>query len=358
MRDQLIDQLVQGAKLPWALFAALGALTTLVVLFHRSWGPGKSLGLGRVLGLLALTSGTSLAALPVATALAVPRVRFRAVDPGDLAAPGGETWRKLRGPAVQVADGPQSIDVGLPTLDAAGEWVLVGLLSGKRVPGLDPAPAAEPGPGAPRLCRQDAPECRAWPASWPDPREPINRSELVWGRAPTEGDRMAYDVETGLFLRGERRSEAGPAVEIAGRLSGDALRPPPSVAVVVWRIGDERLSALRVVAFPGGPPGAAATGMATPTFQAHRADVSLTAGRRALRLFVQPLLWLTSFALPLGLLFYLVGAALLGRSRSEEDPRGAAQRLLGWIDALAALGAGLSVAAPAVVALASLWGPR
>src|SRR6185295_6077026 len=161
--------------------------------------------------LFALATATSLAGLPLASAIAVPRVRWASTEAPELVATAGDGWRRLRGPAVLVA-GP---DLAVPSVDAEGRWVLVGLLSGKPVPGL---PAAEPAPmkpGAAPLCLPSGESCRPWPVAWPDPARPPSLGELGWARAgsaepaPGEGgrrvlqafhvaDALAYDVESGL----------------------------------------------------------------------------------------------------------------------------------------------------------------
>ncbi len=301
VRDRLIDGLIQGDRLAWAAIAVLWVITALVVLLHRP-GMGGAKQAAWTWLLFAAATGTSLAGLPLSAALAVPRIRWAAVDAPDLVASGGDTWRRLRGPAVLVA-GP---DIAVPTLDAADHWVLFGLLSGKPIQGL---PAAEPAPmlpGAPRLCRTEGEACRPWPVAWPDPARPIALSELAWSRPSPGGiagpaaDRvegaLAYDVETGLYLRRIEPAPGsppdGPQLELVGRITADAQREGPSVLFVVRKVEGGRLKAMRIASLPDVPrpvtAGSApvpAAGARTiggtppgPLFRVHRAEVSLTAG--------------------------------------------------------------------------------
>jgi hypothetical protein len=89
-----------------------------------------------------------------------------------------------------------------------------------------------------------------------------------------------------------------------------------------------------------------------------RAEVSLTAGRRVFVWAVRPVLVLTSFALPLGVLAFLL-APLLHRARRRPGTRREAAAWIGpYLEGAAVLAAGIAAAAPAVVVLASLWGSR
>jgi hypothetical protein len=370
VRDRLIDGLIQGDRLAWAAIAALWALTALSVLLHRP-GLGGARGAAWTWLLFAAATGTSLAGLPLSAAIAVPRVRWTTVDAPDLLAVGGESWRRLRGPSVGVA-GP---DLAVPTLDAEGRWVLVGLLSGKPIAGL---PAAEPAPmmpGAPRLCRTEAEDCRPWPVAWPDPARPLALGELWWARAGSPGelgadssasrlslplpveDALAYDAETGLYLRrieppsGSRAGD--PLLELVGRVAADeASEGPavPSVLFVLRRVAAGRLKAMRLVSAPGHEGGR--------VFRVQRAEVSLTTGPRVFAWAVQPVLALTSFALPLGVLAFLL-APLLHRARRRAGSRRAASEWIGpYLEGSAVIAAGVAAAAPAVVAMVSLWGSR
>jgi hypothetical protein len=91
-----------------------------------------------------------------------------------------------------------------------------------------------------------------------------------------------------------------------------------------------------------------------------RAEVSLVAGRKAFAYFAEPVLSVTSFTLPVGLLAYLL-APLAARIAGHGDDltRREALALIGPLLAAAvAFAASLAVAAPAVVAIISLWGSR
>lgn len=371
MRDRLIDGLIQGDRLAWAAIGMLWLLTALVVLLHRP-GLGGARQAAWTWLLFAVATGTSLAGLPLSAALAVPRLRWTAVDAPDLVATGGDTWRRLRGPAVLVA-GP---DIAVPTLDAADHWVLFGLLSGKPIQGLPAAEAAPMIPGAPRLCRTEGEACRPWPVAWPDPARPIALAELVWSHAGQEAglgngarvaDRsgaatvpvervegaLAYDMETGLYLRrvepAPGTASGTPQLELVGRITADPRGEAPSVLFVVSKVEAGRLKAMRIAAVPE-------TGKPGPLFRLQRAEVSLTGGPRVLGWVVRPLLALTSFSLPLGVLAFLLAPLL--RRRSGETRRDAAAWISPYLEAAAVLAAGVAAAAPAVVAIASLWGSR
>jgi hypothetical protein len=376
VREWLIHGLIQGDRGTWAALGVLWALTALLVLLHRPGGwqqaPGSRAGRAGpafTWALLSMTTATSLAGLPLASALAVPRLRWRLADAAELVNPSGETWRRLRGPWVAVPGAEP--DLAIPTIDAADKWVLVELLSGKPVPGLPPAEAAPAAPGATRLCPADgAPGCRAWPVAWPDPARSHAQSELTWARSVPGGPEtaLAYDVETGLYLvhveppAGRDAAPAGEAthLEVVGRLGADPAREGTSVLFVARRIAGGRLRAARVAATMGDgtKPGHA--------FHLQRADVSLRAGPRVFAWVARPVLAVTSFALPLGILVHLLAPLVLRARRREETDaltgkalRQQAAALVGpWLEAVAAFTAGLAAAAPAAVAIASLWGSR
>ncbi|APR78021.1 Hypothetical protein A7982_03368 [Minicystis rosea] len=352
MRERLVDGLLRGDRASWGALGALWALTAILVLLHRPRHDGEPTvrrgAIALTFALLIVTTATSLAGLPLATALSVPRVRWNAVEAPELiAANAGDGFRKLRGPVV-VIPGPEP-DLAVPTLDASDHWVLFGMLSGQPIPGLPPAEAAAAAPGAPRLCRAEGTECRAWPVAWPDPARPPALGELMWRRTAPGPQRhaLAYDVETGLYLDridpapGVPAGLAGPHLEIIGRPGADAKLDGPSVVLVVRRVAHGHLRAARVAATPD----PARTG--GYAFQLHRADVSLIAAPRAFAWVAQPLLLLTSMALPLGLLVLVIARR-----------RRATGRVLPWLEAAAAFAAGLAAAAPAVVAMASLWASR
>jgi len=329
MRVGLVQGLIQGNRVSWAMIAALWLITAALVTFRRSDARGRMLALGRgswtvlvmplrTLVLLAVTTAVSLWALPLATAVSLPRVRWKAVEAEPLVAPGGETWRRLRGPAVRMLDGGMP-EVAVPSIDAEGRWVLFGLLSGRPIKGLPPAPEAPIEPETPRLCRADGDACRAWPRAWPDPaRAPASR-DLLW-TGDYKAKTLAYDVESGLYLQPDEEDE-GPrgeegALELIGSLEGAAPREPIAAVVTARRIGGGRLSAARVLAV---------SNMLGRSFQVQRADVSLRAGPEAFSRFARPVLLATSTALPAGVLFCL-GAPLWFRRRLRR--RGAVRRAL------------------------------
>jgi hypothetical protein len=416
VRERLIDSLIQGNHGAWAAIGVLWLTTTLLVLLRRGSAAPSLL---RLAPLLLATTTTSLAGLSLASALAVPRLRWKSVDGADLLGTRADTWRRLRGPVVpigtlEVPDGKQAAatpsgpgkptfggphpnpspgrgsdrsrngtfapaapvddtraslradapDVAVPTIDARERWVLFGLLSGRPVEGL---PEAVPGPidpSANRICPTEADGCRPWPAAWPDAARPPAQSDLHWARASALGgpveDALAYDVETGLYLRpitmgGAAGARAGAGhenrLELIGRLTADPPREGTSVLFVLRSLADGRLRGARVVATPA-PSGGG------HVFHLQRADVSLIAAPRVLRWFARPALSITSFALPMGLLVALL-APLVARLRGRGGPPSVARAPAGVIvGAVATFAAGVAVAAPAVVAMASLWASR
>jgi hypothetical protein len=359
MREGLLGALIQGDKVIWGLLAALWLVTTLLVVLRRSsYGRGAPVTPARILVLLGAASILSLTALPLSTALSIPRIRWKTVDASALCAPTGETWRTLRGPAVPVIDRGLP-DVAIPTMDAQGRWVLVGLLSGRPVEGLSPAPDSPLEAGLSRICRTDVAECRPWPAGWPDPSRPIGTGELIWTKEPS-ASALAYDAETGHYLQAiagvsEGESPQGPSgavLELAGRIANDPPREGVSVLFLLRRVVDDRLHAVRLVAV---------SSAAGKSFHLQRSDVSLSIGPRMVRWFARPALWITSLSLPFGLLVYAY-VLLTGHRRKERDasPALAAKGVarLNALAAVATLAAGLGAGVPAVVAIAALWGSR
>lgn len=332
MLERLVDGLVQGDRPPWAIVATLWLFTAALVLLRRR---GARRGALRVLVLLGATATTSAVALALASALAIPRLRWTEVETPELVAPTGDAWRKLRGPpvSVTVAGAP---DVALPALDASDRWVLFALLSGRVIEGVAPAIAAPIEAGAARICRTDREECRPWPVSWPAPGRPLSLDELLWSRPTpasiTAHPPLAYDVEAGLYLRrveprssgpsdpanvvGDDGLPARPVLEMTGRFTSDPPRSGTTSLFVLRGIADRRLRAVRVVSVP------VANGF---TFHLQRADVSLATGPTVLKWVARPVLWATLCALPLGALVLLLSPVLFALRLKR---RGAVQRVL------------------------------
>src|SRR5262245_2619549 len=103
MRAGLLEAMIRGDRTSWAIVAALWLVPAGIVVAQLA-GTGR-LGYLRILALLTLASATSMVGLTLATALSMPRIVWKTVDGGDLLEKGGETWRRLRGPAVQILVG-------------------------------------------------------------------------------------------------------------------------------------------------------------------------------------------------------------------------------------------------------------
>jgi hypothetical protein len=365
MRSGLVEAIVTGDRMIWLIIVVLWVITAALVLAQR----GGRRSAMRAIALSSLATATSLSALAVATAVALPRIRWKTVSNPDLVAPKGDTWRRLRGPAVPVVVSGVP-DLAVPTVDSAGRWVLFGLVSGEALPGLEPAPVATPEMGAPRICSNDSDRCRAWPARWPDPARPGRFAELLWAKDGA-AVALAHDVESGLYLREVAAPEGGgdenAAIEIVGRITNDASREGNSALFVVRRIGAGRLQAMRVIASPAGndlppevplpprTPGSIAasesggeSGWNAPTteFKLQRADVSLRAGPAALALFARPLLIVTSLSLPASILIYfLAPLALASRLRRRSAIRRELDRSLTLVPVAGADVGGLALVA-------------
>lgn len=344
-----IDALVRGSFVAWLSTAGLWLFAVGVVLTHERGA--RSSGL-RVLALLSLTSVTAMAGLCVATAVAIPRLRWAAPPNDSLVLPKGDTWKRLRGPTVAFMDDGQA-DLAVPTIDKDGRWVLVGLLSGRAVDGLNEAPIAPPSPGSPRLCATESDACRAWPDAWPKPTQAARSADLSWTVRGDPLSALAFDVESGLYLT-SLGSLAGdePVFELIGRVSNDPPRDTFSALFVLRRLTAGRLQATRVVSSPDGD---------SYVFQLQRSDVSLGAGPLALRVVARPVLTALALSLPLGLVAYLVSPLLLAawrRRREAEGPKDAVAWLTERLRPLALSAAGAAIAVPGLVAIASLFGAR
>jgi hypothetical protein len=309
MVSEATQSLIRGDRFAWALVAALWLATAVAVFAQRR---DAHPSLRRVMGLLFAALATSVAGLVVASAVAVPRLRWRSDESADLVVPEGETWRRLRGPSVQVAT-PEGPDVAVPTIDADERWRLYGLLSGRPLEGLEAAPDVAPKAGAPRLCHTATEMCRAWPPGWPDPTQAGSYGELVWEKTGAL-DAAAYDVETKVFLTGGTLEPHGPklspgdlakgsGLELIGRISNDPAREHVSSLFIVRRIEGGRLRATRVVSKPSiGKPF---------VFVLQRAEVDLVAGPFVHRIAARPVLLASALALPFALIAYLFAPAWL-----------------------------------------------
>ena len=297
-RAGLVEAIVRGDRSTWAVIGALWAVAAIVVVAQRRDPAARFV---RVLGPLLVATSTSLAGLGLSAGLAVPRLRWRPASDAALVVERGETWRRLRGPAVEILVGGAP-EVALPTIDADGAWVLFGMLSGKPIPGLSPAPAKPPGAGAARLCSLEAESeaCRAWPASWPDPENGPHLSELLWSRDGSPSS-LAYDVESGLFLRDASAPPGRGPLEVVGRISNEASREGTTALFTLRRLVDGQLQAVRVVATPSGE---------SLEFRLQRAQASLTLANDVFRYFAQPVLLAASFAAPVAILAFLLAPAL------------------------------------------------
>lgn len=309
MLSEAAQLLIRGDRFAWALVGALWLATAVAVFAHRR---DAHPSLRRVLSLLFAALATSAAGLVVASAVSVPRLRWRTEEGADLIGPEGDTWRRLRGPSVQVTT-PEGPDIALPTIDSDERWVLYGLFSGKPVEGLGPAPDIAPKLGAPRLCHTATEMCRAWPPEWPNPAQAGRYSELVWEKTGAL-DAAAYDVESRLFLTGGALDPhgsrlapgdlaGGEGLELIGRITNDPSREQVSSLFIARRIAGGRLEAVRVVSTPStGRPFA---------FVLQRARVGLFAGPLVYRLAARPVLVASALALPLALIAYVLAPAWL-----------------------------------------------
>src|SRR5262245_21580972 len=129
MRGQLVQAIVRGERSIWAILAIAWLIAVVVVLKRRREPVVSHV---RVFGLLALGTALSLLGMTAATGLAVPRIAWKASSEPSLLAETGETWRRVRGPTALVnVDGAP--DLAVPTIDAAGRWVLYAVISGRVV---------------------------------------------------------------------------------------------------------------------------------------------------------------------------------------------------------------------------------
>jgi hypothetical protein len=201
--------------------------------------------------------------------------------------------------AVEIGGEP---DVAVPVVDDQGRWVLAGLLSGRVVEGLDPAGEVPAEASAARLCPSQGGACRAWPEGWPEPTAASAR-DLVWSKEALGA--LAFDVESGRYLRGAAEGKGWPALELVGDVSAGAGRGDAAAVQVfaLRRVAGGRFSGVRVVARQRGE--------GPLSFALERAEVSVVAGPAALAV-VTPVLVLGVAGLLLGVVAFLVAPGWLG----------------------------------------------
>jgi hypothetical protein len=338
----LTEAIALGNREIWAMVGALWLLSTMMVLAPR--GAARP---SRFVALLALASATALMAFFLASALSIPRLTWRTVDEPLLLAQGSDTFRKLRGPAVHVkVDGVP--DFAVPTIDDRGRWVLYALLAARPLTSVSPADPSAPEPGGPRLCTTSTEPCRAWPLSWPSPGRAPALSELEWS-AHAGRDTLVYDPETRNFLHdaGHLVSPGDARMDLAGSLSAEAAGDGPSAVFSLRRLTKSGLQAMRIIHV---------TTTAGPRYFVQRATVSVLLGPRV-RWIARPVLGLIAFALPIGLLVSRVLPAWLAK-RAGTLPSAARTSLIPRLHALTTLAIGLALAAPALIAMASMLAVR
>ncbi|MEJ7730950.1 MAG: hypothetical protein WKG00_17245 [Polyangiaceae bacterium] len=169
----LVEALVRFDRVTWLLVGSLWLVTAALLLVQR--GPSR-VGMARTAALMVVASTTALLGLFAVSAVSVPRLVWKPQVERELVESSGDSWRRLRGPAVQVsvAGAP---DLCVPTVDGRGEWVLFGL-SGAPLPGSRRRPRRRPS----RVrCASAAPRARL-------PR----LAEQLAGRHPRAGVRRAH----------------------------------------------------------------------------------------------------------------------------------------------------------------------
>jgi hypothetical protein len=384
MGASVVDAIVRGHRGAWVVLFVAVAIAAIAALLAR----GTRVSAGRVLGLSGLVTVLAAGGVLAAMGLAVPKLVWRAAPPPPFVNASGEVWRALRAPATTLLDAGKP-EIGVAGVDAGGKVRLFGLFSGAP---LDAYPAAgddPPRPGGPRICRTDKEECRAWPQAWPEPSAALSGSDFVWTRDLTPGA-LAYDVESNRFLhhveglrvagdpvamagsaapvgsRPSARATAGTwALELVGKFTNEPSHDAPTALFVVRRVVDGRLDAARVVATPAGQ---------AFTFAVERASTSLVAGPSALSWFARPLLFVLVLWLPFVTIAFQAAPAWWASRRRKllaegkevpempSDPaafsRAARLAMAQRLHGLAVLAVGLALAAPAVVAVASILGAR
>jgi hypothetical protein len=330
----LVEALVRFDRVTWLLVGSLWLVTAALLLVQR--GPSRA-GMARTAALVIVASSTALLGLFAVRALSVPRLVWKAQNKSELVEASGDSWRRLRGPAVQVSVAGVP-DLCVPTVDARGDWVLSGLLSGAPLPGVPPAPKAPPEPGAVRICGAEDEPCRAWPSSWPDATRAPAFGELSWTKGL--GSAIAYDVESGLFLQSAGGGAVNQVLDLAGRVTNDPPRDGPAALFVLRRLHAGRFDAVRVLALaapattalpgntdgpasaapPRAPVAAASADMApagsreapVAEYRLERASASLTAAPRLALWVARPLLTAIALSGPLMVLAFALAPVLVG----------------------------------------------
>ncbi|MFO0587687.1 MAG: hypothetical protein U0441_09110 [Polyangiaceae bacterium] len=376
MGASAIDAILRGQLGAWLGLFVTVLIASVIALWPRAGRPT----VGRVLLLSALTSVLAAGGILAGLAFSVPRIVWRAAPLPAFAVGTGDTWRSLRAPAVTVLDQGRP-EVAVPGLDAAGSVRLYGLFRGAALEGYVEAPEAPPKAGQPRICRVDRNECRAWPSAWPEPVAAPSLSDFVWSRDLFAGA-LAYDVETGRILHhveglresGQPLASAAPssgtaaralsgtwALEQIGRIGNEPSRDEESALFVVRRVSGGRLDAVRIVATPG---------EGTFKYSLERATTSLAAGPRVFAWFARPLLFTLVLWFPaVTLALQAAPAWWASRRRKQlaegkevppmptnaaEFSRAARTEMAIRLHGLALLTVGLSLFAPALVALVGM----
>ena len=382
MGASVIDAILRGQRGAWVGLLVAVLVAAVIALPPRAGRPT----VGRVLLLAALTSVLSAGGVLVAMAFSVPRIVWRKAPLPAYAMSSGESWRSLRAPAATLLDEGRP-EVAVAGLDPTGRVRLYGLFRGAPLDGFLEAPDTPPTPGAPRICRVDREECRAWPKAWPEPSATPSVSDFVWARDLFAGA-LAYDTETGRILHhieglraagqpiagagslspagtGARATTGTWALEQIGKLGNEPSREEESALFVVRRISGGRLDAVRMVATPGN---------GNFTYSMERATTSLVAGPATLAWFARPLLMALVLWFP-AVTIALQAAPAWWTSRrrrqiaegkevppmpaeAAEFSRTARNEMAERLHGLAMLAVGLTLFAPALVAIVSMLTSR
>lgn len=382
MGASVVDAILRGHRGAWIGLFSVVIVTVAVVLALRESRTSPA----KVLLLSALVSVLSAGGILVAMGLAMPRIVWRKAGTPPFAARSGEVWRALRAPSAVLVAGERP-EIGLAGASPDGRIQLYGLFSGAPIEGLPDAPNVPPSPGQPRICRLDQGVCVAWPSAWPEPGAAPSGSGFVWTRS-FNAAALAFDVESGLFLdhvegmraaggpvamagaSGPEGGSAAPsaapwALDQVGKLTNEPSHEGPTALFVVRRISGGRLDAVRVVAVPDGE---------SFLYSVERATVSLGAAPAAFRWFARPALLVLVLWFPLATILLQAAPAWWASRRRKLLAQGgpvsempsqeakfasnARQAMSERLYPIAVLAAGLAMAAPAVVAVAGMFGVR